>query len=102
MLLTVYVCILCMLCVCVCVCVWAHQLEAANQLLQQTQQPYSYLIETVRQRDTHILTLKERITQLEEDVRYTHTHTRAALPNMHTSLPLSPRGLRLTLCPSGL
>ncbi|XP_046886881.1 progesterone-induced-blocking factor 1 [Hypomesus transpacificus] len=47
----------------------SDQLEAANQLLQQTQQPYSYLIETVRQRDTHILTLKERITQLEEDVR---------------------------------
>ena len=51
------------------------QLLAANQLLQQTQQPYSYLIETVRQRDTQISTLKERLTSLEDDVRYTYrTH----------------------------
>lgn len=49
------------------------QLLAANQLLQQTQQPYSYLIETVRQRDTQISTLKERLTSLEDDVRYTYT-----------------------------
>ena len=47
------------------------QLLAANQLLQQTQQPYSYLIETVRQRDAQIGTLKERLTSLEDDVRYT-------------------------------
>uniref|UniRef100_A0A8C2D4W2 Progesterone immunomodulatory binding factor 1 n=1 Tax=Cyprinus carpio TaxID=7962 RepID=A0A8C2D4W2_CYPCA len=44
------------------------QLEAANQLLQQAQQPHSYLIETVRQRDTQIQTLKERLTRLEEEV----------------------------------
>uniref|UniRef100_A0A8C1I788 Progesterone immunomodulatory binding factor 1 n=1 Tax=Cyprinus carpio TaxID=7962 RepID=A0A8C1I788_CYPCA len=43
------------------------QLEAANQLLQQAQQPHSYLIETVRQRDTQIQTLKERLTRLEEE-----------------------------------
>ncbi|KTG36644.1 hypothetical protein cypCar_00003835 [Cyprinus carpio] len=43
-------------------------LEAANQLLQQAQQPHSYLIETVRQRDTQIQTLKERLTRLEEEV----------------------------------
>lgn len=49
------------------------QLLAANQLLQQTQQPYRYLIETVRKRDAEISTLKERITSLEDDVRYTHT-----------------------------
>ncbi|KAM6956355.1 progesterone-induced-blocking factor 1 [Aplochiton taeniatus] len=47
----------------------AEELEAANQLLQQTQQPYSYLIETVKQRDTQISSLKERMGQLEEDVR---------------------------------
>lgn len=45
------------------------QLEAANQLLQQAQQPHSYLIETVRQRDTQIHTLKDRLTRLEEEVR---------------------------------
>lgn len=49
------------------------QLLAANQLLQQTQQPYSYLIETVRQRDAQISALKERLTSLEDDVRYTNT-----------------------------
>ncbi|XP_026060287.1 progesterone-induced-blocking factor 1 isoform X3 [Carassius auratus] len=46
----------------------SEELEAANQLLQQAQQPHSYLIETVRQRDTQIQTLKERLTQLEEEV----------------------------------
>uniref|UniRef100_A0A8K9WW27 Progesterone immunomodulatory binding factor 1 n=1 Tax=Oncorhynchus mykiss TaxID=8022 RepID=A0A8K9WW27_ONCMY len=50
----------------------SEELEAANRLLQQAQQPYSYLIDTVRQRDTQILSLRERITQLEEDTRYTH------------------------------
>uniref|UniRef100_A0A8C7KPQ9 Progesterone immunomodulatory binding factor 1 n=1 Tax=Oncorhynchus kisutch TaxID=8019 RepID=A0A8C7KPQ9_ONCKI len=45
----------------------SEELEAANRLLQQAQQPYSYLIDTVRQRDTQILSLRERITQLEED-----------------------------------
>lgn len=44
------------------------ELLAANQLLQQTQQPYSYLIDTVRKRDAQISTLKERITSLEDDV----------------------------------
>ncbi|KAI4827228.1 hypothetical protein KUCAC02_030639 [Chaenocephalus aceratus] len=38
---------------------------AANQ---QTQQPYSYLIETVRQRDTQINTLKERLSSLQDEV----------------------------------
>ncbi|KAK6325893.1 hypothetical protein J4Q44_G00052350 [Coregonus suidteri] len=47
----------------------SEELEAANHLLQQAQQPYSYLIDTVRQRDTQILSLRERITQLEDDTR---------------------------------
>ncbi|KAG9349559.1 hypothetical protein JZ751_028006 [Albula glossodonta] len=47
----------------------SEELEVANQLLQQAQQPYSYLIETVRQRDSQILALKKHISQLEEDVR---------------------------------
>ncbi|XP_036419362.1 progesterone-induced-blocking factor 1 [Colossoma macropomum] len=45
-----------------------EELQTANQLLQQSQQPYSYLIETVRQRDTQIQSLKERLSQLEEEV----------------------------------
>lgn len=49
---------------------------AANQLLEQTEQPYSYLIETVRQRDAQISTMKERMAVLEDDVRYRkHIHT---------------------------
>uniref|UniRef100_A0A3Q4HT19 Progesterone immunomodulatory binding factor 1 n=1 Tax=Neolamprologus brichardi TaxID=32507 RepID=A0A3Q4HT19_NEOBR len=46
----------------------SEELLAANQLLQQTQQPYSYLIETVRQKDAQISILKERVTSLEGDV----------------------------------
>uniref|UniRef100_UPI003AAAC633 progesterone-induced-blocking factor 1 n=1 Tax=Centroberyx gerrardi TaxID=166262 RepID=UPI003AAAC633 len=46
----------------------SEELSAANRLLQQTQQPYSYLIETVRQRDAQISSLKERIASLEDDV----------------------------------
>ncbi|XP_066516109.1 progesterone-induced-blocking factor 1 isoform X2 [Hoplias malabaricus] len=45
-----------------------EELQTANQLLQQSQQPYSYLIETVRQRDSQIQSQKERLSQLEEDV----------------------------------
>uniref|UniRef100_A0AAY4EZ10 Progesterone-induced-blocking factor 1 n=1 Tax=Denticeps clupeoides TaxID=299321 RepID=A0AAY4EZ10_9TELE len=48
----------------------SEELETANQLLQQAQQPYSYLIETVKQRDTQILALKERASALEEELRY--------------------------------
>ncbi|KAJ8349960.1 hypothetical protein SKAU_G00250900 [Synaphobranchus kaupii] len=47
----------------------SEELEVANQLLQQAQQPYSYLIDTVQQRDSQIATLKKHIGQLEEDVR---------------------------------
>ncbi|KAF4075315.1 hypothetical protein AMELA_G00233050 [Ameiurus melas] len=46
----------------------SEELQAANQLLQQAQQPYSYLIETVRQRDAQIQSLKERLSQLDEEV----------------------------------
>lgn len=60
--------------ICTYICV-IPQLLAANQLLQHTQQPYSYLIETVRQRDAQISVLKERMNSLEDDVRYTYrTH----------------------------
>ncbi|NP_001003575.1 progesterone-induced-blocking factor 1 [Danio rerio] len=46
----------------------SEELNAANQLLQQAQQPHSYLIETVRQRDSQIHTLKDRLTRLEEEM----------------------------------
>lgn len=49
------------------------QLSAASRLLELTQQPHSYLIETVRQRDAQISTLKERVSSLEDDVRYVDT-----------------------------
>ncbi|KAM6916115.1 progesterone-induced-blocking factor 1 [Xenentodon cancila] len=45
----------------------SEELSAANQLLQQTQQPYSYLVETVRQRDAQISMLKERVSSLENE-----------------------------------
>ncbi|KAM9021576.1 progesterone-induced-blocking factor 1 isoform 2-T2 [Ara ararauna] len=46
----------------------SQELGRANSLLNQVQQPYKYLIETVQQRDSQISRLKERITQLEKDV----------------------------------
>uniref|UniRef100_A0A8C3AKN6 Progesterone immunomodulatory binding factor 1 n=1 Tax=Cyclopterus lumpus TaxID=8103 RepID=A0A8C3AKN6_CYCLU len=50
----------------------SEELLAANQLLQQTQQPYSYLIDTVRQKDSQIIAMKERLDSLEDDVRYVY------------------------------
>ncbi|KAM4729540.1 progesterone-induced-blocking factor 1 [Anableps anableps] len=46
----------------------SKELSAANQLLQQTQQPYSFLIETVREKDAEISALKERVSSLDEEV----------------------------------
>ncbi|KGL92630.1 Progesterone-induced-blocking factor 1, partial [Charadrius vociferus] len=46
----------------------SQELDRANSLLSQVQQPYKYLIETVQQRDSQISLQKERITQLEKDV----------------------------------
>ncbi|XP_004604063.1 progesterone-induced-blocking factor 1 [Sorex araneus] len=46
----------------------SQELDQANSLLNQAQQPYRYLIESVRQRDSKIDSLKENITQLEKDV----------------------------------
>uniref|UniRef100_UPI00398F69EF progesterone-induced-blocking factor 1 n=1 Tax=Pristiophorus japonicus TaxID=55135 RepID=UPI00398F69EF len=46
----------------------SQELANANALLSQVQQPYSYLIETVRQRDAQIQTYKEHTSQLENDV----------------------------------
>ncbi|XP_069458425.1 progesterone-induced-blocking factor 1 isoform X2 [Ovis canadensis] len=46
----------------------SQELDRANSLLNQTQQPYRYLIESVRQRDSKIDSLKKCITELEKDV----------------------------------
>ncbi|KAM9388327.1 progesterone-induced-blocking factor 1 [Phaethornis superciliosus] len=46
----------------------SQELDRANSLLSQSQQPYKYLIETVQQRDSQISLQKEHITQLEKDV----------------------------------
>ncbi|NXC06625.1 PIBF1 factor, partial [Orthonyx spaldingii] len=46
----------------------SQELDRANSLLNQAQQPYKYLIETVQQRDSQIILQKEHITQLEKDV----------------------------------
>ncbi|XP_006864380.1 PREDICTED: progesterone-induced-blocking factor 1 [Chrysochloris asiatica] len=46
----------------------SQELDRANSLLNQTQQPYRYLIESVRQRDSKIDSLTEYIAQLEKDV----------------------------------
>ncbi|KAL1780543.1 Progesterone-induced-blocking factor 1 [Sigmodon hispidus] len=46
----------------------SQELDRANSLLNQTQQPYRYLIESVRQRDSKIDSLMKCTTQLEKDV----------------------------------
>ncbi|NXP16407.1 PIBF1 factor, partial [Scytalopus superciliaris] len=46
----------------------SQELGRANSLLNQAQQPYKYLIETVQQRDSQISLQKEHIAQLEKDV----------------------------------
>ncbi|XP_053163199.1 progesterone-induced-blocking factor 1 [Hemicordylus capensis] len=45
----------------------SQELDRANSLLNQVQQPYRYLIESVQQRDSQILSQKEHIAQLEKD-----------------------------------
>ncbi|XP_048789260.1 progesterone-induced-blocking factor 1 isoform X4 [Lagopus muta] len=47
----------------------SQELDRANSLLSQVQQPYKYLIETVQQRDSQISVQKEHIAELEKDVR---------------------------------
>ncbi|KAM7178297.1 progesterone-induced-blocking factor 1 isoform 2-T3 [Macrochelys suwanniensis] len=48
----------------------SQELQRANSLLSQVQQPYKYLIESVQQRDSQIHLQKEHIAQLEKDVSY--------------------------------
>ncbi|KAJ6652921.1 hypothetical protein lerEdw1_010499, partial [Lerista edwardsae] len=46
----------------------SQELGRANSLMNQVQQPYRYLIESVQQRDSQILLQKEHIAQLENDI----------------------------------
>ncbi|ERE87144.1 progesterone-induced-blocking factor 1-like protein, partial [Cricetulus griseus] len=46
----------------------SQELDRANSLLNQTQQPYRYLIESVRQRDSKIDSLMKCTGQLEKDI----------------------------------
>ncbi|XP_051016864.1 progesterone-induced-blocking factor 1 [Acomys russatus] len=46
----------------------SQELDRANSLLNQTQQPYRYLIESVQQRDSKIDSLMKCTAQLEKDV----------------------------------
>ena len=45
------------------------QLQNANAILDQSHQPYHYLVEGVRVRDQQISKQKDHITTLEADVR---------------------------------
>ena len=53
----------------VCVCRPLLQLSGAREVLDKSQQPYSFLIESIRVRDAQIATAKERITAQEQDLR---------------------------------
>ncbi|XP_073470358.1 progesterone-induced-blocking factor 1 isoform X2 [Aquarana catesbeiana] len=49
------------------------ELDRTNSLLGHVHQPYQYLIESVRQRDTQIDTLKDQLSKLEKDVSHLNT-----------------------------
>ncbi|XP_074047901.1 progesterone-induced-blocking factor 1 isoform X2 [Macrotis lagotis] len=57
----------------------SQELERANSLLDQTQQPYRYLIESVRQRDAKINEQNEHISQLEMDISNLHKEKTALM-----------------------
>ncbi|XP_066093148.1 progesterone-induced-blocking factor 1 isoform X1 [Saccopteryx bilineata] len=65
----------------------SQELDRANSLLNQTQQPYRYLIESVRQKDSKIDSLKKCITQLEEDVSNLNKE-KSALQQMKNQMAL--------------
>ena len=50
-------------------CLIFLQLSKATSLLNEAQQPYNYLIESIKARDTQNQTLTERLELMEEDVR---------------------------------
>ena len=48
---------------------FVFQLSGATSLLDQAQQPYNYLIESIRSRDKQIQKHKSHIATVEEDIR---------------------------------
>ena len=48
------------------------QLKNANSLLDECQQPYQYLIESIRRRDDEISRLRQTLQKLDEDLRLSH------------------------------
>ncbi|VDI63543.1 Hypothetical predicted protein, partial [Mytilus galloprovincialis] len=48
----------------------AEELKNSNSILDQAQQPYNYLIESIRQRDNQIMKQKDYTATLENDVKY--------------------------------
>ncbi|XP_063160602.1 progesterone-induced-blocking factor 1 [Candoia aspera] len=57
----------------------SQERDKANSLLNQVQQPYKYLIESVQQRDSQILAQKERIAQYEKDISLLNQEKKALL-----------------------
>lgn len=53
------------------------QLSAARRLLEQAQQPHSYLLESLRQRDGQIRALKESVASLEDSLSSLRTERSA-------------------------
>ena len=55
-----------------CPVMWMYcfQAKSANSLLDQAQQPYNYLIDSMRTRDAQIFKQRDYISTLEEDNRY--------------------------------
>jgi len=49
---------------------YCFQAKSANSLLDQAQQPYNYLIDSMRTRDAQIFKQRDYISTLEEDNRY--------------------------------
>lgn len=52
-----------------CMCLPLLQLSGAREVLEKSQQPYSFLIESIRVRDTQLATAKERIAVQEQELR---------------------------------
>ncbi|XP_039225659.1 progesterone-induced-blocking factor 1 isoform X2 [Crotalus tigris] len=57
----------------------SQERDKANSFLNQVQQPYKYLIESVQQRDSQILVQKERIAQYEKDISQLNEEKKALL-----------------------
>ncbi|XP_042312486.1 progesterone-induced-blocking factor 1 [Sceloporus undulatus] len=57
----------------------SQERDKVNSLLNQVQQPYRYLIDSVQQRDSQIILQKERIAQLEKDVTFLNKEKTALL-----------------------